>query len=109
MRERSPHTLPRNHCFYQLENWNMTFKRVELNVILKGKHNAEIVKTEPTYYRNTHQSKVIASPNLFKLNQVSHEEKLTNHCILLDGMSITLTRLPDNLDALSALKENNEG
>ena len=28
MRERSPHTLPRNHCFDQLKNWNRTSKRV---------------------------------------------------------------------------------
>ena len=35
MRERSPHTLPRNHCFYQLENWNRTFKRVLSKVICK--------------------------------------------------------------------------
>ena len=35
MRERSPHTLPRNHCFYQLENWNRTFKRVLSKMICK--------------------------------------------------------------------------
>ena len=31
----APHTLPRNHCFYQLENWNRTFKRVLSKVICK--------------------------------------------------------------------------
>ena len=31
----SPHTMPRYHCFYQLENWNMTFKRVLSKVICK--------------------------------------------------------------------------
>ena len=35
MTERSPHTLPRNHCFYQLEKWNRTFKRVLSKVICK--------------------------------------------------------------------------
>ena len=35
MRERSPHTLPRNHCFYQLENWSRTFKIVLSKMIQK--------------------------------------------------------------------------
>ena len=100
-----------NKLLTQCKSWNGPITSVEeLNVILKGKPNAEeIVKTELTYYRNTHRSEVIASPNLFKLNKVSHEERLTNLCILLGGMSNTVTRLPDNRDALSALRENSEG
>ena len=60
------------------------------------------------YYRNTHRSEVIASPLLFKLNKVTHEERLTNLCVLLDGLTHCITRLPDNRDALSALTGNKQ-
>ena len=45
----------------------------------------KIVKTELTYYKHTvHCSENIAASSLFKLNKISHEEKLSNLCILLN-------------------------
>ena len=99
-----------NKLLGQCKSWNGPVTSVEeLNAILKKRatNAEEIVKTELTYYRNTHRSEVVASPLLFKLNKVSHEERLTNLCILLGGMSHSLTKLPDNHDALSALRSNN--
>ena len=100
-----------NKLLGQCKSWNGPVTSVEeLNAILKKRatNAEEIVKTELTYYRNTHRSEVVASPLLFKLNKVSHEERLTNLCILLGGMSHSLTKLPDNHNALSALRSNNQ-
>ena len=70
----------------------------------------KIVKTELTYYKHTHRNEVIASPHLFKLIKVSHEERLSNFCILLNGQSTTFKNLPKNKDALLILQKesNNE-
>ena len=68
----------------------------------------QIVRTELSYYRNTHKADVIASPSLFKLNKITHEEQLTNLCVMLGGMNNRLiTVLPRNEDALTALRDYN--
>ena len=64
----------------------------------------KIVKNELKYYKHTHKAEVIASPELFKTNNVSHKERLTNLCILLDGQSTSYTALPKNTDALRVLQ-----
>ena len=66
------------------------------------------VKTELTYYKHTHHSENIAAPSLFKLNKISHEERLSNLCILLNGQSTLFTTLPKNKDALQVLQNNNQ-
>lgn len=68
----------------------------------------KIVKTELTYYKHTHRSEVIASPHLFRLIKVSHEERLSNFCILLNGQSTSFTNLPKNKDALIILRKDDE-
>ena len=70
-----------------------------MNAILKKKSSnaEEIIKTELTYYRNTHRAEGIGPPSLFKINKITHKERLTNLCILLGGMNDKLVRLPGNL------------
>ena len=68
----------------------------------------KIVKTELTYYKHIHCSENTAAPSLFKLNKISHEERLGNLCILLHGHSTSFTTLPKNKDALQVLQNNNQ-
>ena len=68
----------------------------------------KIVKTELTYYKHTHHSENIAAPSLFKLNKISHEERLSNLCILLNGQSTSFTTLPKNKDELQVVQNNNQ-
>ena len=101
-----------NKLLNQCKSWRGPVCSIdELNTILSEKPDMmeQIVRTELTYYRNTHKAEVIASPSLFKLNKISHEERLTNLCVLLGGMSDrSITILPGNKDALAALK-NGDG
>ena len=68
----------------------------------------KIVKTKLTYYKHIHCSENTAAPSLFKLNKISHEERLSNLCILLNGHSTSFTTLPKNKDALQVLQNNNQ-
>ena len=43
----------------------------------------KIVKVEVTYYRHTHKPEAIARADMFKLNKITHEERLENFLILL--------------------------
>ena len=38
----------------------------------------KVVKVELTYYWYAHKPEVIARPDLFKLNKITHEERLEN-------------------------------
>ena len=52
-----------------------------------------------------HRADVIANPDLFQLNKVTHEERLINICVLLNGSPVTKALpLPSNIDALKALQ-----
>jgi len=43
-----------------------------------------IVKSEMAFFAHTHKADKIARPELFRLNGISHEEKLENLLILLE-------------------------
>ena len=78
----------------------------ELMSVLKDHSELQekIVMTELAYYRDTHKSDVTANPELFKLNKITHEERLMNLCALLDGCPVsTRIPLPTNDDALKAI------
>ncbi|KAG1655467.1 NADH dehydrogenase [ubiquinone] 1 alpha subcomplex assembly factor 3 [Nymphon striatum] len=82
----------------------------ELQQILKEKsdQNVQIVKTELAYYAHTHKADKIANPELFRLNGISHEEKLTNFAVLLSNYCIsscTVADLPTNEDVIATLEE----
>ena len=64
-----------------------------------------IVRTELAYYRNIHKSEMVATSNLFKLNSVSHEERLMKLCLLIDGPNKkSITNICGNKDALKVIK-----
>ena len=74
----------------QRKSWGGPVSSIdELNVKLHENPDKmeQIVKTELTFYRNTHKAEVIATCSLFKLNKISHEDRLTNLCVLLGGIS----------------------
>ena len=100
-----------NKLLQQCKTWKGPVSSMdELNSILKEKPDKieQIVRTELAYYRNTHKSDVITSPSLFKLNKISHEERFTNFCVLLGGISNEKSIvLPQNEDALSVLRDYN--
>ena len=100
-----------NKLLLQCKSWKGPVISIyELTGILNAKPDMgeQIVRRELSYYRNTHKSDVIASPTLFKLNKITHEERLTNLCVLLGGMNNrSFIVLPRNEDALTALKDCN--
>ena len=79
----------------------------ELDKILFENSNLreKIVRTELSYYKHMNKSEVIANPSFFKINKISHSERLINFCILLNDNSPTESQnLPDNSDALKILR-----
>ena len=73
------------------KSWNGLYTtQDELESILASNSSIQekIVKGEPIYYQDTHKPEVIARPDLFSLNKITHEERLENFLILLsDGAS----------------------
>ena len=59
-----------------------------------------------SYTTSTHIVQKSSPPNLFKINKVSHDEKLSNLCILLNGQSTSFQVLPKNEDALKIIRHN---
>jgi len=59
------------------------------------------------FFAHTHKADKIARPELFRLNGISHEEKLENLLILLEDESnpstSTVADLPTNADALRSM------
>ena len=81
----------------------------ELQQILKKKcdQDFQIVKTELAYYAHTHKANKLGSPDLFRLNGISHEEKLTDLVIMLSENCIsarTVADLPTNDDVVAVLE-----
>ena len=81
----------------------------ELQQILKKKSDRDvhIVKTELAYYAHTLKADKLERADLFRLNGISHEEKLTNLAILLSEDCIsarTVTDLPTNDDVIAVLE-----
>ena len=65
------------------------------------------MRNELIYFRESHKSKVLYSPQLFKVNGIPHEERLVNLCALLaqDEQDSQFTSLPTNAEA-SLVMEN---
>ena len=69
----------------------------------------QIVKTELTFYGNIYKSDMKSRLDLFKLNKISHEERLDNLLVLLsdeDTACGSVADLPTNSDALKTLKNS---
>ena len=80
----------------------------ELQQILEKKcdQDVHVVKTELTYYAHTHKADKLERLDLFRLNSISHEEKLTNLAILLSEDCISayiVADLPTN-DVVAVLE-----
>ena len=72
-----------------------------------GDLTEKIVRTELSYYRDTHKTEVIYNGNLFKLNKISHEDRLVDPGISLGNNNPDQnTTLSTNRDALTILQGN---
>ena len=62
----------------------------------------KVVRTEVSYYRDTHKTEISYQPHLFKVNRITHEERLINFCVLLgqNGQKVQEMNLPSNEEAL---------
>ena len=69
-----------------------------------------IVKTEMTYDAQTHEFDKIQRPDLYKINGITHEEKLENLMILLSdddqGSTASVANLPFNDAVFTALDQH---
>ena len=97
-----------NKLLQQCKSWGGPVTTIEeLLQITQSKPDKieQIVRTELSYYRDTHKSDVIANAHLFKLNKVTHEGRLANLSILLSDKSTesTYVSLPSTQDALVLL------
>ena len=104
-KKQSKYTLK---CLQLCKSWNGPATSVEeLNSILKanGDNMEKIVRIELSYYRDTHKADVLYQPELFRINNISHDDQLLNLCALLSGndpMAGYVT-LPSNSDAAKVI------
>ena len=87
----------------QCKSWKGPATSVDelLEILQKNPDQAiHIIRIELSYYRDTHRSDVISTPELFQLNKISHEEHLMNLSVLLSGKGSTITSLPTAENAL---------
>ena len=78
-------------------------------MIAKPDIQERIVKVELTYYRTTHKTDMLSRPDLFRLNKITHKERLENLLILLsdDDMATgSLADLPTDADAFAIVQGN---
>ena len=88
-----------------------TPNQIEITLNANPDKMEKIIKTELSYYRHTHKADMVASPELFKLIRVTHEERLENLCILLSDdhhiatcSSSSTINLPSNDDVFQVLQ-----
>ena len=65
----------------------------DLESVVEKHHDkaGTVVRTELAFYKHTHRPKVVVNPSLFKLLRISHEERLSNHMILLHGQILEVS------------------
>ena len=97
-----------NTLLIKCKSWGGPTTSVEeIKQILEKKPDIaeQIIRVELSYFRDTHKADVIATPELFKLNMYTHEERLTNFCVLLSGQSShSIQPLPTPENALKVLR-----
>ncbi|QQP53646.1 Hypothetical protein FKW44_006187, partial [Caligus rogercresseyi] len=75
-------------CLQACKSWGGPATTVEeLNKILQERSDTaeKILRTELSYYRDTHKADVIQQPDLFRVNNISSDDQLLNFCALLSG------------------------
>ena len=100
-------------CLQQCKGWNGPATSVEeLHTILNlnPDNREKIVRTELSFYRDAHKADVIQQPDLFKINNISHEEQLLNLCALLGehDPGRDYVSLPSNKDAATVLSNSTD-
>ena len=91
-------------CLQMCKEWKGPAASVdELQSILNlhPQQREKIVRNELIYFRETHKSEVLFNPSLFRVNNISHEDRLLNLCALLaeDVSCGEPSTLPSNNDA----------
>ena len=63
------------------------------------------MRTELSYYRDTHKTEIVSTPELFKLNKITYDQQLLNLCTLLSGKDVggKYASLPTNKDVTRIL------
>ena len=90
----------------QILGWPATSAE-ELEVILAKLDDTlteKVVRAELSYYKHTHASDIRATPELFRLIGISHDERLENLCILLGGDHSKSTKCVDDLPNNESLR-----
>ena len=95
-------------CLQACKSWGGPATTVEeLNKILQERSDTaeKILRTELSYYRDTHKADVIQQPDLFRVNNISSDDQLLNFCALLSGNDPMsgYVNLPSNKDVLKLL------
>ena len=92
----------------QCKSWGGPVASVEEPNEILQKHSEiaeKVVRTEVSYYRDTHKTEISYQLHLFKVNRITHEERLINFCVLLgqNGQKVQEINLPSNEEALTIL------
>ena len=95
-------------CLQMCKTWGGPAISVdELNDILQKNCDKveKIVRTELSYYRDTHKTEIVSTPELFKLNKITYDQQLLNLCTLLSGKDVggKYASLPTNKDVARIL------
>ena len=89
-----------------------TVKELEQTLYRRTELQEFIIKTEMAYYVKTHKSEKLSRPDLFRLNGISHAEKLENLLLVSDNYHTekqkTIANLPSNIDVMKASNINLE-
>ena len=97
-------------CLQMCKSWGGTATTVEeLNLILEERRDMAdtILRTEISYYHDTHRADVIHQPELYRVNNISLDDKLINLCALLsDNDPIALPSNKDVLKVIPSCKGN---
>ena len=79
----------------------------ELNAILQKNCDQveKLVRTELSYYRDTHKTEIVSTPEQFKLNEITYDQQLLNLSTLLSSKDVggKYTSLPTNKDVARIL------
>ena len=76
------------------------FARMQFILQKKCDQVGKIVRTELLYYKDTHKTEFVSTPELFKLNKITSYQQLLHLCKLLSGKDVAgkYLSLPTNKD-----------
>ena len=94
----------------QCKTWGEPAANMEELNEISQKHSEiaeKVVRTEVSYYRDTHKTEISYQLHLFKVNRITHEERLINFCVLLgqNGQKVQEMNLPSNEETITIWRE----